>query len=137
MAWRYIVIGNFKTVDRSFAATSLVNQFEDVSDEPSGIDNASFKIIVDEFIDRRNAAGWGIMEVVHSAEDVLVIDGMTSADYEQLKLEGAGLWSTAAINQRHFDLFLFFERGGTVAEFEEQGGDLEELKGGFTTPDAA
>lgn len=137
MSWRYIVIGNFKTVDNSIAAENLVEQFEHVTDEPSRIDNDSFKMLVDEFVGRRNAEGWGGIEIVHDFGDVLIVDQMTNQDYQQFKLETQGMFSHAAINQRHLDLFLFFERGGTVDEFIAEGGDIEELSGGFSRPESS
>lgn len=137
MSWRYVVIGNFKTVDTSIEPDDVAEQFEHVSSEASRVDDDSFKIIVDEFISRRNTQGWGGVEVIHDFGDVLVVDQMTTQDYERFKLETQGMFSHAVVNQRHLDLFLFFERGGTVEEFEAQGGDLDEISGGFSRPEAA
>lgn len=136
MSWRYVVIGNFRTVDNSIAATNIVEQFEDVSSEQSRVDDESFKVIIDDFVSRCNVEGWGRTKIIHDFGDVLVIDEMTTQDYERFKLEAQGTFSHAVVNQHHLDLFLFFERGGTIEEFEAQGGNLDDLRGGFSRPAA-
>ena len=114
MVWRYVIISNFKTEDRSFAPVNIIKQFDDVVSVDSGIAQESFEACIEDFVARRQQVGWGTINISHKLDETIVLDEASTQDAEQLALEFGDQFSIAKVSQMHLDLFLYFERGGTI-----------------------
>lgn len=114
MGWRYIIISNFTTIDNRSPGAEPNEQLDAIFNHETGISDDTFCACVNDFIERRNATGFGTIsqhyESKNNKRKTIILDGATKDDLRALRTEFGEKFSIAAIGVQDLERFLQFQQ---------------------------